>query len=219
MVAMPNKDGAEGEFRMAVRRFAAAAMLALAIACLVVVPTAHAATKIVGDLGIAAPDTLEVGCVDLIPLDVACDPSSIQTGIACGMTEMCGQDPCLCGKPDEYGACACNGLTTTYPTVTADSNNTSAVRVVYLFGKPYLFTLAGSCAATVTVTGSLLHYNDATATVQVTVAPFGLPDVGRILIVLAVLVAVVGLVFLIVRGIRKLLKLIIRRKGKADEQA
>ncbi|MCH4184850.1 MAG: hypothetical protein LKF61_05120, partial [Eggerthellaceae bacterium] len=71
---------------------------------------AWAATKIVGDLSLDAPEHIDLACIDMIALPVNTDPDSIQTGVPCGMLEMCGQDPCLCGSVDSYGACACNGL-------------------------------------------------------------------------------------------------------------
>lgn len=183
-------------------------LLRCAAACLVMVwavagPTssiAWATTKIVGDLGLDAPETIELPRVDLFMLPLQVSPESIQTGIPCGMLDMCGQDPCLCGSPDAYGACACNGITTTYPTLDVRSSDTGVVQVVWLFGKPYLLA-TGSGTATVSVDASLIHYNGASCTLQVQVDGFGPLDAAKIVALLCTAVAAVLVVLLAVRAI------------------
>lgn len=182
------------------------ALLRCAVACLVMVwavagPTssiAWASTKIVGDLALDAPETVELPRIDLFMLPLQVSPESIQTGISCGMLDMCGQDPCLCGSPDSYGACACNGITTTYPALDVQSSNPDVVQVVWLFGKPYLL-VAGSGSATISVDASLIHYNDASRTIQVQVDAFGPLDVAKIIALSCTVIVLVLIVFLVVR--------------------
>lgn len=104
-----------------------------------------------------------------VPLDVSTTPESIETGISCGMSDMCGEDPCLCGAADEYGSCACNGLETTIPTVEVTSSS-GAVVAVQAGGSWYAVGVMPG-QADLTVTTNLKHFEPSTQTVQVSAVP------------------------------------------------
>jgi hypothetical protein len=88
------------------------------------------------------------------------------------MPEMCGLDPCLCGIPDEYGACACNGTEPTAPVLSIASDSTNTVKVIRL-GESWWLMPWGKGAATLSIDANLPHYENAQATVEVNVeAPF-----------------------------------------------
>ncbi|MCH4220537.1 MAG: hypothetical protein LKF76_01185 [Eggerthellaceae bacterium] len=159
---------------------------------------AWAATKIVGDLSLDAPEHIDLACIDMIALPVNTDPDSIQTGVPCGMLEMCGQDPCLCGSVDSYGACACNGLQTTKPDIKAVSDDQSLVHIVQVFGKPYVL-VTGTGSTTIHVDASLIHYNSASCDIQVQTAAFSPFDMAKILVALGVLAVAVFLAITLIR--------------------
>jgi hypothetical protein len=171
--------------------------------------TAWAATKIVGDLDMAAPDAVELPFVDVFLMPVQLSPDSIQTGIPCGMADMCGQDPCLCGSVDAYGACACNGVHATYPTLDVSSSDESVVRVIRLFDRVYLVPV-GSGTAVVSMHASLIHYNDASASMQVTVDAFSVFDALKIILLV---LAVIAIVLAIAWAVRILVRAAVRFKG------
>lgn len=95
-------------------------------------------------------------------LSVSCEPASIDAGVDCGMVDMCGIYPCLCGSADAWGGCSCNGLAAEEPQLTFTSSDESVVRVVNAFGRTWLVPVhAGT--ATLSVTATLEYYDDATA--------------------------------------------------------
>lgn len=128
-------------------------------------------------------------------ISVACDPASIEVGISCGMADMCGENPCLCGSSDAWGDCACNGLQTLEPTVTYASGDESVVRIVVIGGKAWLVPM-GSGHTTVEVHASLKHFTDADALLEVDVNPISAPEV------LAIMLAIAAVAALVVRGVR-----------------
>ena len=116
-----------------------------------------------GDAAVAAPD----GTIDLamlVPMDlrVECDPASVSVGVDCGMPEMCGIDPCLCGSADSWGACSCNGYQECYPGIECTSSNTDAV-VVEGDGTGVRLRSVGPGTSTVSVKASMPHHEEAVA--------------------------------------------------------
>jgi hypothetical protein len=149
------------------------------------------------ELELTAPERVALG---LLPerLELEASPSSIQAGRDCGMPEMCGLDPCLCGIPDEYGACACNGTAATAPTLSVVSEDTGVVRAVRL-GQDYWLVPWGSGSATLSVDAGLPHHGGATAEVEVDVAvPF-----APWLLLAAALLAALAAVCLVLRRLAR----------------
>ncbi len=135
-------------------------------------------------------------------LSIATTPTSISTGIECHMDEVCGFDPCTCGKPDAWGHCACGGFRDTVPTVTIASSDPNVVQVVQAFGQTWIMPVAPG-TATVQITAELVHYQSASYAFNVEVAPFGALDV--LLIAAAILLAagiLTGLFFLVRLAVR-----------------
>ncbi len=136
-------------------------------------------------------------------LEVSCSPASIEMGLSCGMDWMCGLDPCLCGTPDDYVSCACNGTETVSPVVAVSSSDEDVLRVVEFAGAWWLVPV-GQGEAEVLVSARLPHYADATQTLHVEVAPAGAAQwafaIGGVLLAAAL---VAGLVALAVRGLRR----------------
>lgn len=97
-------------------------------------------------------------------------PESIETGVDCGMPDMCGIDPCLCGSCDTWGSCSCNGLKRTVPTVTATASDPGLLSVRVNDGKVLIKGLKEGKGA-VTVTASLTHYQTVSKTIAVEVKP------------------------------------------------
>ncbi len=102
-------------------------------------------------------------------IEFVIEPQSIETGIDCGMPEMCGIDPCLCGSPDSWGSCSCNGLKTTLPTVEATAADASVLDVGVQNGKVSVRGIKPG-VSTVTIAASLVHFKDASQTVTVQVS-------------------------------------------------
>lgn len=98
----------------------------------------------------------------------AIKPVSIETGIDCGMPDMCGIDPCLCGSADSWGSCSCNGLKKTLPTVKATAADANALNVDVQNGKVLVRGIKPG-VSTVTVTASLVHFADVSQVVTVQV--------------------------------------------------
>jgi hypothetical protein len=122
-------------------------------------------------LALSAPEQVTVGLLP-VRLNISSSPSSTQTGLDCGMPEMCGLDPCLCGIPDAYGACACNGTETTATQLLVASADEGVARVLRM-GEDYWVVPWGTGSTTITVHASLPHHTDATASIEVEVqAPF-----------------------------------------------
>ena len=169
------------------------------------------------ELELSVPETIELARTGVLELPASCTPESIEVGIDCGMVEMCGIDPCLCGAVDAYGACACNGtrqVDVSYEVTFADGG---VATLVEWRGVQYLVPL-GSGDVQATVTASLQHYEDATATVTVHVTGWTALDVakvaGLLLAALLALAACVGVVLGIVRAVRAALRAV-RRRWKA----
>jgi hypothetical protein len=150
----------------------------------------------------SAPERLTLG---ILPqrLDLTVKPAAIKTGLDCGMLEMCGIDPCLCGYPDSYGACACNGLEETRVALKVQSDNPATLGVLQM-GNSYWLVPLSAGGATVSVTAVLPHYEDARVVVFASVnAP-----VPPLLIYILTLLAIAGLVIATVR-------VLVRRTAKA----
>ncbi len=174
-------------------------------------------------LSVSGAAEVRLARVDIAPVPLETAPSSITTGIPCGMTDMCGQDPCLCGAVDEYGACACNGREETLPAFALAEGSEGPVRIVTLFGKAYLVPVA-SGEADVRVVASFPHYEAAETTLHVIVEPFAPLDVAKIAGILAVFAALVLGVFLAVRTFcrsvrRRLQYRRLRRSGRRPESS
>lgn len=173
------------------------------------------------EMSVSAAD-VSLSRVDIAALPVQCDPQSIQVGVPCGMTEMCGQDPCLCGRVDEYGACACNGTREVSPTYTVEFDTPGVARTVELFGTTYLVPL-GEGETQVTVTAHLAHHADATATATVRVQGFGALDAAKLVGLLACAAALIAAVVFAVRGLVRAVRGLVarfsarRNAAKGDE--
>ena len=173
------------------------------------------------EMSVSAAD-VSLSRVDIVALPVQCDPQSIQVGVPCGMTEMCGQDPCLCGRVDEYGACACNGTREVSPTYTVEFDTPGVACAVELFGATYLVPL-GSGETQATVTAHLAHHADAAATAMVRVQGFGVLDAAKLVGLLACAAALVAAVAFVVRGLVRVVRGFVvkvsarRNAAKGDE--
>ena len=159
-------------------------------------------------LKLEAPEQIELSFVDVRQLPFTTSPEYVEVGISCGMEGMCGQDPCLCGSSDAWGACSCNGLEVARPTyalAAADGSDVGFVRIVDAPGGPWLVS-AGPGEADVIVTAELAHYAPAATVTHIRVAPFGPFDalkIAALLVCAALLVAgVVMCVRAAVRGVR-----------------
>lgn len=125
-------------------------------------------------------------------ISAAVTPTSIEVGVDCGMPDMCGMDPCLCGTPDAFGACACNGTKKISPRVSYASSDSRVVTVEEAFGKVWLVP-HGVGTATVTATAKLKHYRTTTVAVPVQVDDLTAADGmlgGALAIALALVVAI-----------------------------
>lgn len=200
--------------------FALAFLLALSGA-----GAASAAGKADDPLPLSASGAAEVRLarVDIAPVPLETAPSSITTGIPCGMTDMCGQDPCLCGAVDEYGACACNGRKETLPAFALAEGSEGPVRLVALFDKAYLVPVA-SGEADVRVVASFPHYEPAETTLHVIVEPLAPLDIAKIAGMLVVFAALVLGVFLAARTFcrsvrRRLQYRRLQRRGRRPESS
>ncbi len=140
-------------------------------------------------------------------LDIATTPSSISVGVECHMDEVCGYDPCTCGKPDAWGHCACGGFREVTPTVSISSSDSNVVQVAQAFGRTWLVPVSAG-SATVTISAELQHYKSASYAFQVEVLPFGPVDVLLIAAAIALVALLVGaIVFALratLRGIRRI---------------
>ena len=145
------------------------------------------------DLVLSGGESLTLAAVDIVPLPVNCSPESIRTGIPCGMTEMCGQDPCLCGSVDEWGMCACNGTEEVRPTweLSLDGDASGMVHLLTLGDRTYVasFGLGGASADGV-LGASLVHFDDAEQDVHVEVRPFGVLDLLKVVVPIVLVAAV-----------------------------
>ena len=135
-------------------------------------------------------------------ISASTDPVSIEAGIDCGMVDMCGIEPCLCGSADAWGGCSCNGLQTLEPTISYASSDESVVRVEQAWGRTWLVPV-GPGTATLSCTASLKYFEDTSFQVAVEVGALTAADgalAGTALAALAVIVlAVWGIVRLVAR--------------------
>ena len=186
-----------------------ACFLSLAIAS-----TASAATSDEqASLEIEMPASITMARIDVVALPAETTPASIETGIPCGMLEMCGQDPCLCGAVDQWGSCACNGTQETRPTFLLTCDQEGVVGMVEVFGTRYLVSL-GTGSTDAVVRAELPHYEAAEATTHIEVAPFGFLDVLKLLAAVLVVVAVCAAVFFAVRAMVRGIGRLVRRVGR-----
>ncbi|MDR0500392.1 MAG: hypothetical protein LBG97_03990 [Coriobacteriales bacterium] len=121
-------------------------------------------TDILPVITLSAPTRLDVGLLP-VGLPLECSPSTIQTGIDCGMEDMCGLDPCLCGNPDEWGACACNGVRQTDVELDINVVNSEVASILRL-GDSWWVLPSSSGETMITVTATLPHYATSTTSVQ-----------------------------------------------------
>lgn len=166
--------------------------------------------------GEGALPTESVGALFPNLLSVATTPQSISTGIQCHMDEVCGYDPCTCGKPDAWGHCACGGFEETVPTVSISTSDANVATVVEAFGQTWILPVSPG-TATITIAADLIHYQSASYAFNVEVAPFGIVDalliVAALLLVAGIFAGLFFLVRLVVRIARR--KLAERRQWKA----
>lgn len=152
-----------------------------------------------------------IGAVFPNMLSIVTTPSALSTGVQCHMDDVCGYDPCTCGKPDAWGHCACGGFQETVPTVSVESSDPGVARIVEAFGRLWVVPVSPG-QTTITVTAELIHYKGATEQFLVDVAPFGAVDVLLIAAACVVVVAVCGLMVLCVRLLVGLLRRARERK-------
>ncbi len=149
----------------------------------------------------------QVGAIFPNLLQVNTTPESISGGVECHMDEVCGYDPCTCGKPDAWGHCACGGFQDISPTVTISVSDPSVAYVAQAFGRTWIVPLAAG-STTVSITAELVHYKSASYSFQVDVLPFGGMDAlliaAAVLIVAAVGVGCAFAVRALVRLVRRL---------------
>ena len=167
------------------------------------------ATAAVGEGG--AGETLALPRFTPVAVSAACSPGVIDVGVDCGMPDMCGIDPCLCGSADAWGGCSCNGIEQVAPTVTYESSDQGVVRVEQAFGRAWLVP-AGPGEATVTVTASLKYHETTTASVPVTVTGPAAADAAVGGIALAAVAVVIAAAF----GVRRAMR-VHRGKDSHDE--
>ena len=147
-------------------------------------------------------ESLSVSRFCPMAVSASTNPASIEVGIDCGMVDMCGIEPCLCGSADAWGGCSCNGLQTLEPTISYASSDESVVRVEQAWGRTWLVPV-GPGTATLSCTASLKYFEDTTLQVAVEVGALTAADgalAGTALAALAVIVlAVWGIVRLVAR--------------------
>lgn len=208
---VPELDGPMRELLAGVR-----ACLLMLATCLALVASLLLPGAAWGDeLELSGEGALSLAAVDVVELPVSCKPDSIETGIPCGMDEMCGQDPCLCGAVDDWGACACNGTRTTRPSwaLSLDADAGETVHLVEFAGRMWVVSFGiGGASSDGTLKASLVHFDDASMPVHVDVAPFGILDFLKIA---AALFVAVGFVFALGAGIRALIGRIRRKVAQS----
>lgn len=160
--------------------------------------------------------TEEVGAIFPNLLSVNTTPQSISTGIQCHMDEVCGYDPCTCGKPDAWGYCACGGFEETVPSVSVSTSDANVATVVQALGQTWIVPVSPG-TATVTITADLVHYRSASYAFDVEVAPFGPLDALLIVAALLLVAGVFAGLFFLARFLVRLArrKLAQRRRWKA----
>jgi hypothetical protein len=145
----------------------------------------------------SAPEQLTLG---IFPqrLDLTVEPAVIETGLDCGMVEMCGIDPCLCGYPDSYGACACNGLEETRVALRVQSDSPATLGV-FQIGNAYWLVPLSTGSASVNITASLPHHEGTRIVVFTSINAF----IPPLLIHILILLVTVGLVTATVRTLTR----------------
>ncbi len=140
----------------------------------------------------------------LVPtsIEVVTSPASVEVGIDCGMPDMCGLDPCLCGAADAWGACACNGAQEIGAEISYTTSDASVVTVQEAFGRVWLIP-HGQGEATITVTAQLENYGETSCEVQVSVGGMTSLDIGVFSAAALAVVLVGALVVAAIRAIRK----------------
>ena len=160
------------------------------------------------------PSMIDVGRTTWLELPATCNPATIEVGIPCGMLEMCGQDPCLCGAVDDYGACACNGKQWVTPTFTLTFEEEGIVTTAEAFGKTYLVPLKSGTVNAV-VHAELPHHQPSEAHVQIHVKGWEFGDVAKVAgAVLLVAALVTGLVF----GVRAIVRAVRRAQARRQDK-
>ena len=195
------------------RRFSKALFSLLVVCVLMVIPPSMKTAEALAEDSPLELETLEhatMGSIDMIDLPITTSPETANFGVSCGMLEMCGQDPCLCGPVDHWGVCACNGTTAVKPTITAFCEGNAQVYLWEISGKYYLATLGSGGSATVTIRAELDHHVTAEQQIAVTVAPFGILDALKALFGIAVVLGVIAVIVVITRF--ALRALLIRKK-------
>jgi ABC-2 type transport system permease protein len=153
----------------------------------------------------------QIGAVFPNLLSINTTPSSISTGVECHMDEVCGYDPCTCGKPDAWGHCACGGFEDVTPTVSISVSDPSIACVMQAFGQTWIVPIAAG-STTVTITAELIHYKSASYAFEIDVLPFGVVDAAIIAFcVLAIAALGIALVF----AVRGFIHLVRRRRNRA----
>lgn len=153
-------------------------------------------------LAIEGPERIEMGRIDIVALPVQTTPDTIVVGVPCGMLEMCGQDPCLCGAVDEWGACACNGRQDASPSFSLECDGPNVAGVFELFGTTYLVAL-DSGEADASIAAELAHHESAELACRIAVAPFGFVDVLKLLAAFIAAAAVCAALFFAVRALAR----------------
>ena len=143
-------------------------------------------------------DNEGVGALFPTMLSLTTTPSVISTGIECKMDEVCGFDPCTCGKPDAWGHCACGGFKDTVPDVSVTVADTSVAKTATFLGKTWIVPVSAG-TTTVTIKASLVHYKDAVYSFQLTVNPLGIADVLLVVAALLLAAALLTALFFAVR--------------------
>lgn len=171
------------------------------------------------------PSMIDVGRTTWLEMPATCEPDTIEVGVPCGMLEMCGQDPCLCGAVDDYGACACNGTQWVTPTFTVTFEEEGIATTAEAFGKTYLVPLESGTVDAV-VRAELPHHRPSEAHVQIHVMGWTVGDVAKVAGAVLLCAAVVaGLLFGVRAAVRAIRKAKARRRARrakrleADERA
>lgn len=152
-----------------------------------------------------------MGCVFPGMLDITTDPASISVGLECTMNDLCGIDPCTCGKPDAWGHCACAGFQEVAPTVTVTSSDESVASVVEALGTRWVVPHAAG-KATITIHAELQHFQPADYTFDLEVQPFGAVDALLITAAVSLLVLMAIGVFFLVRGVVRAVRVAVSRR-------
>lgn len=185
-------------------------VIVVGVSLLTSAPALAVSRDVPASLEISGSSTMQLARVDMVELPVQTTPASIQTGIPCGMTEMCGQDPCLCGAVDGWGACACNGLTETRPSFMLTYSVSDIVGTFDLVGHTYVFAL-GTGTTDAVLYASLPHHETVQMDMHIEVAPFSVLDAGKLVVLLIVVVVLGAIVILAVRGCVKAARAGVRR--------